>query len=254
LARAADEMNEVKRIYLVDQQKARAEKVAAELKKAIVVDSVEDELYHCDLVIEAATQSAAKEILSKVVSRGVDIMVMSVGSLVDDDFRKTVFDKAVVSEAKIFLPTGGLCGLDALRAAVQGEVSSVELITTKGPHALSGVQYLTDKGIDVDAIKEKTTVFSGTAREAVKIFPRNVNVAATVALMGIGFDRTKVTIVLDPAETGNSYDLQAAGVFGHFDAHTYNVPEPENAKNSHLAVLSAVAALKRICRNEWFGI
>lgn len=254
LAAAADEMEEVKRIYLVDVRKDLAERVAAGLKKAIVVDSVEDELYHCDLVIESSGQSSAKDIMPRVVSRGVDIMITSVGSLVDDDFRKMVFDKARAAEAKIFIPAGALCGLDGLRSASCDEIDSVELITTKGPKALAEVDYLVNKGIDVYSLKEKTTVYSGPAREAVKIFPKNVNVAATVALLGIGFDRTKVTIVLDPETKSNSHELRVSGKFGSFDAHTLNIPETDNPRNSHLATLSAIAALKRICRNEWFGI
>ena len=117
LAKAADDMEEVKRIYLVDIRKDLADNVAASLRKAIVVDSVEDELYHCDLVIEASSQAAAKEVAPKVVARGVDIMIMSVGSLVDDDYRNTLFQSAKEHEAKIFIPTGALCGVDGLRSA-----------------------------------------------------------------------------------------------------------------------------------------
>ena len=231
LAKAADDMEEVKRIYLVDIRKDLADNVAASLRKAIVVDSVEDELYHCDLVIEASSQAAAKEVAPKVVARGVDIMIMSVGSLVDDDYRNTLFQSAKEHEAKIFIPTGALCGVDGLRSASCDEIDSVELITTKGPKSLAGVQYLVDKGIEVDKIKEKTVIYSGPAREAVKIFPKNINVAATV-----------------------SHELRFEGKFGKAVAHTFNVPEADNPKTSHLAALAAISALKRICRNEWIGV
>lgn len=254
LAKAADEMNEVKRIYLLDIDKDAAKVVAEQLKKAIVVDNIEEELYHCDLVIEAASQVAAKEVLPKVVARGVDIMVMSVGSLVDDDFRKMVFDKAKASESKIYIPTGALCGTDGLRAASNDELDEVELVTVKGPKSLKGVPFMVDKGIDVDKITERTVVFSGVARDAVRLFPKNINVAATVSLLGVGFDKTKVTIVLDPAEQNNSHELKIKGRFGEMTCHTYNHPEPDNPKTSHLATLSAISALKRIVRNEWFGI
>ena len=139
LASAADEMPEVKRIYLVDMERHLAEDLAARLKKAIVVDSVEEELYHCDLVIEAASQAAARDIAPRVVSRGVDMMIMSVGALVDDDFRMMVKDKAKNSEAKIFIPSGAICGTDGLRASAVGRLDEVELITTKGPKSLEGV-------------------------------------------------------------------------------------------------------------------
>ncbi|MCL1811154.1 MAG: aspartate dehydrogenase [Methanomassiliicoccaceae archaeon] len=254
LAKAADEMSEVKRIYLMDKRKEVAEGVAAGLNKAIVISSVEEELYHSDLVIEAASQEAAKEILPKVVARGVDIMIMSVGSLVDDDFRKMIFDKARVSEAKVYIPTGALCGVDGLQSASVDEIDEVELITMKGPKSLLGVEYMMSKGIDVEKITERTVIYSGYAREAVKLFPRNINVAATVSLMGIGFDKTKVVVVVDPEIKSNSHELKVRGRFGEMNCHTYNYPEPDNPRTSHLATLSAIAALKRIVRNEWFGI
>jgi aspartate dehydrogenase len=254
LAKAADEMKEVKRIYLLDVNKSVAEKVAAGMNKAIVINSVEEELYHSDLVIEAASQAAAKELLPKVAARGVDMMIMSVGALVDDDFRNLVFEKAKVSEAKIYIPTGALSGVDGLRSASVEELDEVELISIKGPKSLLGVPYIEEKGIDVEKITEKTVIYTGFAREAVKLFPKNVNVAATVSLLGVGFDRTKVTVVLDPEIKSNSHELRINGKFGVMNCHTYNVPEPDNPRTSHLATLSAISALKRIVRNEWFGV
>ncbi|MCL2148134.1 MAG: aspartate dehydrogenase [Methanomassiliicoccaceae archaeon] len=254
LAKAADAMSGVKRIYLLDVKREVAERTAAELNKAIVIESVEEELYHSDLVIEAASQEAAREILPKVVSRGVDIMIMSVGSLVDDDFRGMVFDKARAAEARVYIPTGALCGCDGLRSASVDELDEVELISMKGPKSLLGVEYMERQGIDVERITEKTTVYTGYAREAVKLFPKNINVAATVSLLGVGFDRTKVTVVVDPEIKSNSHELRIKGRFGEMNCHTYNIPEPDNPRTSHLATLSAIAALKRIVRNEWFGV
>jgi len=254
LAKAADEMSGVKRIYLLDIRKSTAEKVAAGMKKAIVIDSVEEELYHSDLVIESASQAAAKELLPKVVSRGVDIMIMSVGALVEDEFRNMVYEKAKASEAKIYIPTGALAGVDGLRSAAIEGLDEVELISIKGPKSLIGIPFMEEKGIDVEQIKERTTIYTGYAREAVALFPRNVNVAATVSLLGLGFDKTKVTVVLDPEIKSNSHELRVKGAFGEMNCHTYNVPEPDNPRTSHLATLSAISALKRIVRNEWTGV
>lgn len=254
LAKAADEMSEVKRIYLIDLNKELAEKLAEKLDKAVTVDAVEDELYHCDLVIESASQAAAKDILAKSVGRGVDVMLMSVGALVDDDFRNQVFDKAKNSGARIFIPSGALSGTDALRSASADELSTVELRSTKGPKALAGIRYFEDQGMDVTKIKERKVLYSGPAREAVQIFPRNINVAATVSLLGVGFDRTTVTIILDPAVKSNNHDLIISGIFGRAECQTFNVPSPDNPRTSYLASLSAISALKRIIRNEWIGI
>ena len=254
LAKAADEMEEVKRIYLIDRVKEKAESLAESLNKAITVDSVEDELYHCDLLIEAASQDAAKDILKKTVGRGVDVMLMSVGALVDDEFRDMVFDKAKNCDSRIFIPSGALFGTDGLRAASEDELSTVELVSTSGPKSLANVEYFKKQGIDVGQVKERKVMYSGTAREAVKLFPQNVNVAATLAILGAGFDRTTVTIVLDPDTVTNSHELIVKGKFGTSTCSTSNLPDPGNPSTSYLASLSAITALKRIIRNEWAGI
>ena len=178
----------------------------------------------------------------------------AVGALVDDKFRDMVKERATQSEAKIFIPSGAVCGTDGLRSSAVGELEEVELITTKGPKSLEGVDWIVDHGIDVDSLTEPTTVFSGTARDAVKLFPKNINVAATVSLLGVGFDKTKVTIVVDPSIHSNSHELRVKGEFGQMTCHTFNVPSPDNPKTSYLAAMSAISALKRIVRNEWIGI
>lgn len=254
LAEAADEMSEVKRIYLVDSQMSKAEALASRLQKAVAAESVEDELRHCDLVIEAASQEVAREVGMLTVSRGVDIMLLSVGSLVDDSFREAFFAKAKETAARIYVPSGAIAGTDALRASHYDELESVELITTKGPKSLLHVGYCEANNIDVESFTEPTVIFEGSAREAVKDFPRNINIAATVALLGVGFDRTKVKIIVDPAGKINSHELKVRGAFGEMVCHTYNQPSPENPKTSYLASLSAISVLKRILRKQWIGI
>ena len=254
LAEAADKMMEVKRIYLVDNDKSRAEALAAKINKAELVEDVEEELYHCDLVIECATQDAAKQVIPKVVARGVDIMVMSVGALVDDDYREMVIDKANQCDAKVYIPSGAICGTDGLRASTVGEIQKVELITTMPPQSFKGVKYVEDRGIDLNNVKERTVLYTGTAREAVQLFPRNVNVAAIVSIMGIGFDKTMVTIAVDPGIKINSHELSIKGEFGELTTHTYNVPSTINPRSSNLSVFSAISALERIVKNQWVGI
>ena len=254
LARAADQMDEAKRIYLIDIVKEKAERLASQLNNAIVLESVEDELYHCDLVIEAARQDAAREILLKTASRGVDIMVTSVGALVGDDFREMIFEKAKSCDARIFIPSGALFGTDGLRAASNDELAQVSLEFTAGKGSLAHVEYLESNGVDVNKIDKPTEMFRGTARDAVKLFPRNVNIAATVAILGVGFDKTEVSIVFDPAADTNTYVLTVEGRCGEAVSKTSSVDAPESPSTSNLSSLSAIAALKRIVRNEWAGI
>lgn len=254
LALAADEMAEVKRIYLIDIIQDKAERLAQSLKKAVVVNEIEEELYHSDLVVEAATQEAARNILPKVVARGVDVMITSVGVLVDDDFRDMIFGKAAEAESRVYIPSGAICGTDGLRSSAVGKLEEVELITIKTIESLAGSPYIVDNKIDLSAIKERTQIFSGMAKDAVRMFPRNINVAATVSLLGVGFEKTKVTIIADPGSHSNSYELRVKGEFGEISSQTYNVPSPDNPTVSNLAVMSAISALKRLVRNEWIGI
>ena len=254
LATAADGMSEVKRIYLTDLRGVAAEALASKLEKAVAIRSVEQELYHCDLVIEAASHDAARELIPKVVGRGVDMMIMSVGVLADDDFRDSVYHTARNTGARILVPSGAVCGTDGLSSAAIGRIDEVELTTTKNPDSIKNVPYLTERGIDVSMIDSPAVIYEGTAREAVKLFPKNVNVAATVSVMGIGFDRTKVKIILDPRTQSNSHELRVKGEFGEIISRTSNVPYPNNPATSHLATLSAISALKRIIRNDWVGI
>lgn len=254
LAKAADKMMEVKRIYLLDVERERAERVSGEINKGEVIKDIDEDLYHCDLVIECATQEAARSIIPKVVARGVDVMVMSVGAFVDDGFRQSVIDKAAQCEAKVYIPSGAICGTDGLSSATMGDLTDVEVNTIMPSHNFVDNSYLKEKGIDIDSIKERTVLFSGTAREAVQLFPRLVNVAGIVSIMGIGFDRTRVTISADPDTKVNSHELKIKGDFGEMTTRTFNVPLQVNPRTSSLAVYSAISALQRIVKNQWIGI
>ena len=127
-------------------------------------------------------------------------------------------------------------------------------MATKGPERQGGANDMSVDHVDGGTIKEPTVIYSGPAREAVQEFPKNVHVAATVSLLGVGFDKTKVTIVVDPSTHSNSHELRIKGEFGEMTCHTYNVPSPDNPRTSYLAAMSAISALKRIVRNEWIGI
>jgi len=253
LAKAAQDMDEVEEIIINDNHPEFIIDFISSLTKACLVDSFEliDEV---DLVVEAASQEAARMILPMALSKGKDIMVLSVGALVDDDFREECRRLSKENGGRIMIPSGALCGGDGLRSAAVAGLNEVELISTKGPKSLKGVKYLEDKGIDVEAIETKTVLFRGSAREAVRLFPKNVNVSATVSLLGVGFDRTMVTVILDPEAKDNSHELIAHGDFGTIHTKTSNRPFPENPATSYLAALSAVSALRRIISNEWIGI
>jgi aspartate dehydrogenase len=257
LAKAAQDMPEINTILFTDRSEQRASARAKEFSKGMATSyddaSIMAAIKEVDLVIEAASQEAAKKFTPMCLEKGRDVMVMSVGVFHDDAFRNNCFELARRNCARLYIPSGAVCGTDGLRSA-HGRIDEVHLITTKGPNSFQGIQYLKEKGVDVSSLTRPTVLYEGPAREAVRLFPKNVNVAATVSLMGLGFDRTLVTIICDPGSTVNSHQLVAKGAFGELKAEIQNVPSPENPATSYLAALSAVSALKSIATNVWVGV
>ncbi|MFQ5800136.1 MAG: aspartate dehydrogenase domain-containing protein, partial [Candidatus Hydrothermarchaeales archaeon] len=128
----------------------------------------------------------------------------------------------------------------------QGRLFEVELKTIKSPASLEGAPYIVEKGMDLSGIKKRTVIFSGNASEAVAGFPSNVNVAAALAISGIGVRKTRVKIIADPAVERNIHEIRAKGDFGELSFRTENLPSQKNPKTSLLAALSAVSTLKKI--------
>ncbi|MFH1127568.1 MAG: aspartate dehydrogenase [archaeon] len=194
-----------------------------------------------DLVIECAHKNSVYEIVSKAIHKKKDILVMSVSGLIDNP---RLLELAKENNTNIYIPTGAIAGIDALKAARQSSITSVTLTTTKPKAGLKGAPYITENNINLDTIKKKTQIFEGNVYEAIKGFPLNVNVSATLALAGIGPEKTKVRIILDPLSTINSHEIEITGDFGKITTRTENTPCPANPKTSYLAALSAIAKIK----------
>lgn len=233
VTRAADKMTEIDKIYLFDIKKKAASVLAQDVKKA-VVKNVEEFLPDVDIVMEAASQGAVAEYAEMILQAGKDLIILSIGSLIDDDFRKRLTDTATEKKCKIYLPSGAVCGIDGIKAAQMAEINQVTLVTTKPPSSL-GIQ--TDK---------RQTLFDGYARDALLKFPKNINVAACLSLAGTGFDSTRVKIVVDPVTAFNSHRILAHGKFGRLRSEMENLPNPENPKSSYMASLSAIACLRKL--------
>jgi aspartate dehydrogenase len=233
VAKAGDTMKEIKKIYLFDIKKAAAEKLCKALKKT-TIKPVEDFLDDVDVVFEAASQQAVGQYAELVLTAGKDLIIMSIGSLFDDQLRKKLENIARKHHRKIYLPSGAVCGIDGVLAANIEKLDRVTLVTTKPPASLG------------THVEKRTIVFEGNAREAVKQFPRNINVAACLSLAGVGFEETKVKIVADPVETRISHKILAHGRFGRLRAEVENMPNPNNPQSSYMASLSAIATLRRV--------
>ena len=232
-------------VAVCDRNQARADDLIKSLKYKPVKADLDDLLDLSDLVVEAASQSAVPVIARATLSKGKSIMIMSVGALVDAGFYESIKSLAKEHSAKIYIPSGAISGLDGLKSASIGTIRRVILTTTKNPASLEGAPYIAQKNIDLKALKGPTQIFEGTAAEAVKAFPANVNVAATLCLAARGGD-VRVKVVADPDIHVNRHEITVEGGFGQISTRVENVPSPKNPRTSYLAALSAIATLRSI--------
>ncbi|MBN2331005.1 MAG: aspartate dehydrogenase [Candidatus Aenigmarchaeota archaeon] len=242
LARHADKRKDIRLLHLFDEDNNKARVLAGKLRnKATVVRGIA-ELSECDLVIEAASQEAVREHALAVLDSS-DLMIMSMGALADEELLSKLTRKAEEKGRTIHLPSGAVAGLDGIKSAAMGETESVTLTTRKPPKGLLGAPGLALLDVGLGGIRKPTVVFEGTADEAARLFPRNVNVAVAISLAGIGAGKTKVRIIADPFADRNVHEIAVEGSFGRIVTRTENVPLPKNPKTSKLAALSAIATL-----------
>lgn len=197
---------------------------------------------HADLAVECAPAEAAESICTPMLTAGKRVMVVSAGALLAQPH---LTELARRHGGQIIVPTGALLGLDAVTAASEGVIHAVRMVTRKPPQGLAGAPYLTEHGISVDGLKAAKCVFSGSAREAARGFPANVNVAAALSLAGIGPDRTTVEIWADPEVTRNCHAIEVEADSARFSLRIENVPS-ENPKTGRIVALSVVAALRKL--------
>ena len=201
-----------------------------------------------NIIIEAASQQAVRDFGKPIIEANKDLMIMSVGALADTTFLAELLDLPAVTNghSRIYVPTGAIAGIDAIRS-VRNVLDSLTLTTTKSPKALAGAPFFEKSRVNLDTVTKITAIYEGSAAEAVKLFPANVNVAAILSLAGIGAEKTKVKIVVDPHVTTNQHEITATGSFGDIKITVNNVTTPGNPKTSFLAILSAIECLRSIC-------
>ena len=195
-----------------------------------------------DVVIECAPKSVFLAVADSAINNGCTFMPLSVGALLDN---MDLIDKARANNAVIFVPTGALLGLDAVKAVSEDEVNSITLVTRKPPVGLTGAPHLVENNINVENLTDALQVFSGTAKAAARAFPANVNVAAALALAGIGPDRTTVEVWADPAVSKNMHTIKVDAAASSFTMSIENVPS-ETPATGKITALSVIAWLRRL--------
>ncbi len=194
-----------------------------------------------DVVVDCVPKEAFMEIAEPALKAGCLLVTVSGAAILANP---EIIDQAKSSDGRIILATGALLGLDAVRAAAEGEIHSVRMITRKPPFSLAGAPYLIEHNIAIDDLSEPLKVFEGTAREGAAGFPANVNVAAALGLAGIGVDETRLEIWADPALDRNTHTIHVEADSARFSLSIENVPTEENPGTGKITALSVVAALR----------
>ncbi|VXD00253.1 putative L-aspartate dehydrogenase [Enterobacterales bacterium 8AC] len=197
-----------------------------------------------DLVLECASQQAVAEFGEAIVKRGWRLAVISTGALADAALQLRLQQACVRFDGRLIVLSGAVAGMDGLASAREGGLESVTYQSSKSPASWRGS--MAEKLIDLNAVSEARVFFEGSAREAAQLFPANANVAATIALHGLGMDATRVRLQVDPHTQRNTHRLQVRGQFGEFQIELCGNPLASNPKTSTLAALSAVQACRSL--------
>ncbi|MFB9263476.1 aspartate dehydrogenase [Bradyrhizobium erythrophlei] len=195
-----------------------------------------------DIVVECAPSKLVRSIVAPVVERGKTAVVLSVGALLQNE---DLIGLAREHGGQIIVPTGALIGLDAVTAAAVGTIHSAKLVTRKPVAGLLGAPHLVEHNIEIADITEPLRVFEGSAREAARGFPANLNVAVALSLAGIGPDRTRVEIWADPTVTRNTHRIEVDSDSARFSMGIENIPS-ENPKTGRITALSVIATLRKL--------
>ena len=205
------------------------------------VVALEDLAELAEIVVECAPAAVFERVAEPAIRAGRTFVPLSCGALLS---RPDLVDLARGTSARIIVPTGALLGLDAMRAAAEGQIHSVRMITRKPPGGLKGAPYLAENNINLDDLDEPLKVFEGSARDGAKGFSANVNVAAALSLAGIGADETSLEIWADPALVRNVHRIEVDADSANFSMTIDNVPSEENQRTGRITALSVMACLR----------
>ncbi len=196
-----------------------------------------------DYIIEAAFPDVLKDMGVKILTNGISLIPLSVGAFADKEFYNEMKEAALENNTRVHIPSGAVGGFDVLRASMlMGDVD-VSITTDKSPQSLNGAPYLEGRNLSEE---EKEEIFNGSALEAIKHFPENVNVAVTTALATVGVENTKVSIKSIPGFKSNKHQIKLVGETINVGIIIETTPSEDNPKSSTLAAYSVISLLKNL--------
>jgi len=220
-----------------DPKKARSALASLGGAKILSIEALAET---CDAIVEGLPPQMFRAAALPAIERGKIFIPLSVGQLLEN---WDLVERARETGARILVPTGALVGLDAVRAAAEGTIRAVTMVTKKPPAGLEGAPYLVERKISLAELKAPLKVFEGSAREGARGFPANVNVAAALSLAGIGPDKTRLEIWADPSIDRNIHEIAVDAEEARFSMRIENVPS-ENPRTGRIVALSVVALLR----------
>lgn len=195
-----------------------------------------------DIVVECAGHEAVRTYGERCLERGADFLVVSVGAFADERLLQRIIERAKANGKRVIVPSAAIGGLDRIAAGAVGGLEKVTLVTTKPPAAWRGTEV--EDQVQLDALRESFVAYDGFAREAALRFPESVNVSAALSLAGVGFDRTRVKVVADPAASGNRHEIEATGRFGRMQVRIENRPSASNPKTGEIVAMSVIKVIR----------
>jgi len=201
-----------------------------------------------DIIVEAASVNAIEPLVEICIKKSIDLIIMSVGGLKEEHFK--AFE---ASESNLYIPSGAIGGIDSILAYSACNIDSISLTTKKPPKGLEGAPYLVNNNISIENLQEAKVVFEGTPWDAIKAFPKNINVSTTLSLASRCGSKLKVKVIADPFVTVNTHEIELKSDDGNVFARFENKPSTNNPKTSGLAYLSAIATLKKITSRVKIG-
>ena len=233
--------------YVRDEALRRGHEVRAVLVRPVRLQDLPEDI---DLMVDCAGHEALKSYGPDILRRGIDVLTVSIGALADPATYDALEKAAAEGSAKLHLASGAIGALDCLRAARVGELETVTYIGRKPPAGWKGS--LAESRLDLDNLDGAEVHFDGNARDAAIEYPKNANVAAAVALAGLGFDDTRVRLIADPDIDENIHEIQASGDFGRFSFEIRGNALPDNPRSSALAAMSVVSRLEQETKSICF--